>query len=107
MAPEDAANLVEGYVKQSGFEGDSAVKTITGEQVYYGLALDGNNEQELVKVMNTDDCLRHFLVNATHQADLKWFLSQTADHILQPFPVGLSTPVGLVVANPAYGGEKV
>jgi hypothetical protein len=75
--------------------------------VFHGLALDGNNNQSLVEVMNTDDCFRHFLINATNQTQLSSFLSQTADHILQPFPVGLSTPVGPVVANPAFGSDPV
>jgi hypothetical protein len=57
--------------------------------------------------MNTDDCFRLFLVNGTNQTQLSSFLSQAADHILQPFPVGLSTAVGLLVANPAYGGDPV
>lgn len=57
--------------------------------------------------MNTDDCFRHFLLNTTNQDQLSSFLSQTADHVLQPFPVGLSTSVGLLIANPAYGGDPV
>jgi hypothetical protein len=47
------------------------------------------------------------LLNTTNQDQLTSFLSQTADHILQPFPLGLSTPVGLLVANPAFGGDPV
>ena len=55
--------------------------------------------------MNTDDCFRHFFLNTTNQAQLSAFLSQTADHILKPFPVGLATEAGLFVANPAYSGN--
>jgi hypothetical protein len=53
--------------------------------------------------MNTDDCLRLYLLNTTDEEQLTSFLSQTADHILHEFPVGLHTDVGLFVANPAYG----
>ena len=35
------------------------------------------------------------------------FINQTANNLLKPFPVGLSTSVGAVVANPAFGGEAV
>jgi hypothetical protein len=92
-------------VQASGFGGPSGTDNITSDIVFHGLALDGNNNQSLVEVMNTDDCFRLFLTNTTNQTQLSSFLSQTADHILLPFPVGLSTPVGLVVANPAYGED--
>jgi hypothetical protein len=56
--------------------------------------------------MNTDDCFRHFFLNTTDQRQLTAFLSQTADHIIQPFPVGLSTEAGLFVSNPAYADNS-
>ncbi|KIW01176.1 uncharacterized protein PV09_07460 [Verruconis gallopava] len=104
---EDAIDLVQNYTTQSNFSGPSNTGNITTTVNFYGLALDGNNNQSLVKVMNTDDCFRHFLLNTTNQTQLSRFLSSTADHVLQPFPVGLSTPVGLLIANPAYGGDPV
>ena len=57
--------------------------------------------------MNTDDCFRHFLLNTTNQAQLTTFLNQTANNILNPYPLGLLTSVGLLVANPAYGGDPI
>jgi hypothetical protein len=57
--------------------------------------------------MNTDDGFRHFFVNSTNQEQLTAFLDQSAQNILRPFPAGLSTPVGLVVANPAYGDDPM
>jgi hypothetical protein len=85
----------------------TAASNITSDITFHGLALDGNNNQSVVKVMNTDDCFRLFLLNTMNQTQLSSFLSQTADHILQPFPVGLSTPVGVLISNPAYGGDPV
>lgn len=79
---------------------------MTGDITYYGLALDGKLNTPVVPVMNTDDCFRHFLLDTTNQTQLSAYMSQTADHILQPFPVGLSSDVGLFVANPAYSGNK-
>ncbi|KAL1872762.1 hypothetical protein VTK73DRAFT_1368 [Phialemonium thermophilum] len=55
--------------------------------------------------MNTDDCFRLFLLNTTNDAQLAAFLDQTANHILGPFPAGLSTDAGLVVANPVFGDD--
>ncbi|KAF2403554.1 glycogen debranching enzyme [Trichodelitschia bisporula] len=100
-----AIRRVEDYVKQSGFQGPANTDNITGNVSFYGLALEGNNNQAVVQVLNTDDCFRLFLLNTTNQSQLSAFLSQVADHILQPFPIGLSTSVGLLIANPAYGED--
>lgn len=103
----EAVSLVENYVNESSFPGPSHATEIATPVTFYGLALDGNNNQSLVRVMNTDDCFRNFLLNTTNQAQLSAFLNQTAEHILQPYPVGLSSDVGLFVANPAYGGDPI
>lgn len=106
LSQPEAVSLVESYMKhQSVYPGTSHVHAITSNVTFYGLALDGRNDQPVVRVMNTDDCFRHFLLNTTNQMQLSRFLNQTADHILQPFPVGLASDVGLFVANPAYGGD--
>ena len=34
-------------------------------------------------------------------------LDEVADLLLRPFPTGLMTPVGMVVANPAFAGAKI
>ncbi|KAK3117370.1 hypothetical protein LTR53_001360 [Teratosphaeriaceae sp. CCFEE 6253] len=103
----EARALVSSYTTAAGYGFPSHVENITADIMYHGLALEGNNDQALVKVMNTDDCFRHFLVNSTNQTQLTAFVNQTARNILAPFPVGLSNPVGLLVANPAYGGDAV
>ncbi|RYP03266.1 hypothetical protein DL764_005259 [Monosporascus ibericus] len=103
----EARSLVENYVDSNSFPFASQSQDINSNVSFYGLALDGNNNQTLVRVMNTDDCFRLFFLNTTNDRQLSSFLSQTADHILQPYPVGLSTDVGLLVANPAYGGDPV
>jgi hypothetical protein len=107
VSAADAKELVTNYTSAAGYGFPSNADNITSDVLYHGLALDGNNDQALVKVMNTDDCFRHFLLNTTNQTQLTSFVNQTANHILQPFPVGLSNPVGLLVANPAYGGAAV
>ncbi|KAL1600475.1 hypothetical protein SLS60_006861 [Paraconiothyrium brasiliense] len=104
VSRSDAEQLVEQYVSNAALAGPSNADQITGNITFYGLALDTDDKP--VRVMNTDDCFRHFLLNTTNQGQLSAFLDQTADHILQSFPVGLSTDVGLFVANPAYTGNK-
>ncbi|KAK5125309.1 hypothetical protein LTR85_000418 [Meristemomyces frigidus] len=103
----EAQQLVTNYTAAAGYGFPSQADNITSDIVYHGLSLDGNNDQPLIKVMNTDDCFRHFLLNTTIQTQLTAFVNQTANNIRQPFPVGLSTPVGMLVANPAYGGDAV
>jgi hypothetical protein len=104
--PQDKAkSLVQDYVSNVNIAIPNNADKITGDVTYYGLALDGTLNTPVVPVMNTDDCFRHFFLNTTNQTQLTAYISQTADHILQPFPVGLSTDAGLFVANPAYAGD--
>lgn len=100
-------SLVNSYVSESGFAGPSQTSSITSDVTFYGLALEGNNNQDIVRVMNSDDCFRLFLLNTTNQNQLTAFINQTANNINRQFPVGLSTSAGLLVANPAYGGDPV
>ncbi|PVI04049.1 hypothetical protein DM02DRAFT_726131 [Periconia macrospinosa] len=102
----EARDLVNQYVKQAGLAAPSSTEKITGDIVFHGLALNGDNNQPIVRVMNTDDCFRLYFLDPTNQTQLSAFLDQVANNILAPFPVGLSTEVGLFVANPAYGGSQ-
>lgn len=103
----EARDLVGSYVANNSLPFPSHSDAINSTVTFYALALDGNNNQSQVRVMNTDDCFRLFLLNSTDDSQLSSFLSQAAEHVLAPFPVGLRTDVGLVVANPAYGGDPV
>ncbi|KAF2850177.1 hypothetical protein T440DRAFT_479603 [Plenodomus tracheiphilus IPT5] len=103
--PRDTAiSLVSNYANSIAVPPNT--ENLTSEVTYYGLALESTTltSSPIVPVMNTDDCFRHFLLNTTNQTQLSAYLSQTADHILRPFPVGLSSEIGLFVANPAYAG---
>lgn len=103
----EAKSLVKKYTTAVGYGFPSEASSITSDVVYHGLSLNGYDDQSLVKVMNTDDCFRLFLLNTTNQEQLTAFVNQTANNIQAPFPAGLSTPVGVLVANPAYGGAPV
>ncbi|KAF2637156.1 glycogen debranching enzyme [Massarina eburnea CBS 473.64] len=104
----EARDLVNEYKSQSAFPGSAQTDKITGDVTFYGLALNGSvgTDQPIVKVMNTDDCFRLFLLDTTNQTQLSAFLQQNANNILAPFPVGLSSEASLLVSNPAYGGSQ-
>ncbi|KAI0404194.1 hypothetical protein F4802DRAFT_607621 [Xylaria palmicola] len=106
ISADEAQDLVKTYIAESHFTGDVNITELTSPVRFYGLALEAN-DHPIVKVMNTDDCFRLYLLNSTNQAQLSAFLSQAADNILRPFPLGLSTSVGLLVANPAYAQGSV
>jgi hypothetical protein len=85
----------------------SIITDIIKEDItYHGIARGGSiNGGNAVPVMNTDDRFRHFFLETTNQTQLSAFLSQSACNILSPFPIGLSTSIGLIVANPAFSGD--
>ncbi|ETN36530.1 uncharacterized protein HMPREF1541_08808 [Cyphellophora europaea CBS 101466] len=74
----------------------------------YALALDSSyNNLSSIPVLHSDTSFRLFFVNGTNQTQLTTFLNATASDINRPFPAGLSTGVGMVVANPALSGSDV
>ena len=103
-----ARERLETFVNTSTFyNGPSHAEVIDSDVSYHALALEGNNGLDIVPVMNTDACCRIFFLNGTNQARLTNYLNATALSILRPFPAGLMTPVGLVVANPAFSGNEI
>jgi hypothetical protein len=105
-----AASRLESFTNESTFyhgPSQSNYTKSTPNVTFHALALNGYSQLKTVDVMNTDDCFRHFLLNTTNQPQLSSFLNQTALNILRPFPAGLRTSVGLVVANPALSAESV
>ncbi|KAI0200036.1 hypothetical protein F4808DRAFT_430309 [Astrocystis sublimbata] len=106
LSATEAKESVAEYVATSSFPGSVNTTEISSPVRFYGLALEAK-DHPIVKVMNTDDCFRLYLLNSTDQSQMSAFLSQTVDNILRPYPLGLSTSVGLLVANPAYAQGSV
>ncbi|KAH7029256.1 uncharacterized protein B0I36DRAFT_411085 [Microdochium trichocladiopsis] len=100
---DGATELIKSYQGEKYYVGPTSTPDLNSSIAFHGLAIGGGADPNaVVSVMNTDDCFRLFFLNTTNDNQLSDFLQQTSDNILQPFPVGLSTPLGLVVANPAY-----
>lgn len=106
---DQAQELLHNYtsLRSSSYEGPDHAESLDGDVNYYALALDGYTEQAKVEVMNSDASFRLFFVNDTNDDVLTPFINNTAKSVIQPFPAGLMTPVGMIVSNPAYGQNPV
>ncbi|MGB9108556.1 MAG: hypothetical protein WCC39_07695, partial [Telluria sp.] len=91
---------VAAYAAAEGLDGSAAVASIDGPVRYDGVALDAGGKP--VPVMHSDS---GFVLLFGQPAPA--YLDAVAAQVLRPFPAGLRTSVGLVVANPAYGPDAV
>jgi hypothetical protein len=89
-----AQERVRGYAARVGLDATAAVDALTGPVTYRAVSLDTAGVP--VPVMNTDDGFL-LLFNTPPEA----FLTEAAGRILRPFPAGLRTPTGIVVASTA------
>ncbi|KAF9869210.1 hypothetical protein CkaCkLH20_13319 [Colletotrichum karsti] len=101
---EEARKLVDKYICDDGFPFSSHSDNITEDVRLYSVVLEGNHNQRHVRFQH---CLHHFLLSTIEQAQLTAFVSQTADHILAPYPIGLTTDTSLLVASPAVGNDPI
>ncbi|QPC70387.1 hypothetical protein HYE68_001139 [Fusarium pseudograminearum] len=109
---DEATSRLEDYVDANTFyDGPTNAKSLTnysssGRVVDYALAINSTKDQDRIQITHTDTAFRLFLLNSTNDHQLTTFLNATANAILRPFPAGLSTPFGIVVANPALADNK-
>lgn len=109
LSASEAQSRLKEYISLSSFPGPSQISSVNSSSQgvqFHALALEGNNNLSQIQVMNTDDCFRHFLLNTTRQSQLTAFINQTATNIRRTFPAGLMTDIGMLVANPAFGGSS-
>lgn len=110
---ENATSLVKEYTaKNTFYHGPTHADSIAnyssdGVVVDYGLAINSTETPDIIPITHTDTGFRHFLLNSTDDQQLTTFINASANAILRPFPAGLTTAVGAVVANPAFSGNNV
>ncbi|ADO68525.1 hypothetical protein [Stigmatella aurantiaca] len=92
--PATAQERVGSYATRVGLDPAPAVASLTGPITYRAVSLDAAGAP--VPVMNTDDGFL-MLFNQPPEA----FLTEAAGRILRPFPAGLRTGSGIVVASTA------
>jgi hypothetical protein len=99
--PADTARKeVAAYAADQGLDGSAAVASITDAVKYDAVSLDAGGKP--VPVMHSDS---GFVLLFGDPAPA--YLDAVAAQIVRPFPAGLRTSVGLVVANPAYAPDAV
>jgi hypothetical protein len=97
---DTARQQVAAYAAAEGLDGSAALASITGPVRYDGVALDAGGKP--VPVMHSDSGFVLLFGNPAPD-----YLDAVAAQIVRPFPAGLRTDVGLVVANPAYAPDAV
>lgn len=108
----DAVSLIEDYTtKNTFYRGPSNADTVNlyssnGSIVDYGLSIKNDQTPDIVKVTHTDTAFRNVFLNTTNDEQLSKFINASANAILRPFPAGLVTGVGAVVANPALSNDN-
>jgi hypothetical protein len=88
------------YAEEIGVPIEPALESLVDEPVTFpALALDGAGKP--LPILHSDDGFVLVFGEPDREA-----LRDIADRIVRPFPAGLRTPVGIVVANPAYAPAK-
>ena len=91
----DAVRRLRAYAAEVGIPADPAIEALPDSVVFPALTLDAS--QRPIAVMHSDDGFE-LLFGEPSQSELEGI----AQRITMPFPAGLRTPAGVVVANPAY-----
>ena len=98
---KDARAAVATYAKEIGVDAAAALRSLADAQLaFHALSLDEQGRP--IPVLNSDEGFR-LLLDDPDPEDLRRCL----DAILRPFPAGLVTDVGIVVANPALAAPDV
>ncbi|KAL9577382.1 MAG: hypothetical protein Q9203_007485 [Teloschistes exilis] len=110
ISSEEAKQRLRKYKDGGNFRGPSGEDQIGDDLHLQAVALleDGSP----VNIMHTDACFRLLLLphlihssNPTSLSKHLDTLNAVADSILRTFPAGLYTPVGILIANPAYSTD--
>lgn len=96
---EEARRRLTVYGAEQGIDVMDAVASIHEAVSFPALSLDARGEP--IPIEHSDD---GFVMMFT-EPNAAWLVS-AARRIVRPFPAGLRTPVGVVVANPAYATDS-
>ena len=94
-----ARAMIKAYGAEQGFDPADAMAAVDGPVVFPALSLDKAGKP--VPVMHSDDGFV-LLFLSPEPAELE----RIAARVARPFPLGLRTPVGVVIANPAFVADR-
>ena len=100
VTPEDALAMGESYLRSLNVPSHSGGLPPRKDLVFPVISLDSTGKQ--VRVMHSDDSLMMVFGEPSVE-----FLQTVSDRILINFPYGLGTPVGTLIANPAFASADV
>lgn len=95
-----AKQAISTYAAQAGVPADPALRTIAGPVRFRALSLDA--EGKAIPIQNSDE---GFALLFGHPSPTE--LNDTAALFIRPFPAGLRTGAGLLVANPAFASPAL
>lgn len=96
-----ARKMIENYAKALGVSAESARASIGRESVqFHALSLDADGQA--VPVINSDEGFELLFGSPDAAA-----LDQSIAALMRPFPAGLRTDAGIVVANPVFAAPEV
>ncbi|HLU67788.1 MAG TPA: hypothetical protein VKZ63_16000 [Kofleriaceae bacterium] len=94
-----ARKLIESYAAEQGIDPGEALAAVQGPVVFPALSLDRRGRP--LPVMHSDDGFVLLFLDPDPPT-----LERIAGRITQPFPLGLRTPLGVVIANPALVPDR-
>jgi hypothetical protein len=98
---EHARTAVNSYASRIGVPAADALASLGGNSVsYHAISLDAAGKP--VPIVNSDETLA--LLFATPQPAT---LDRDVENVIRPFPLGLLTDVGMVVANPVFAPDSL
>ncbi|WP_437932633.1 hypothetical protein [Sorangium sp. So ce291] len=94
----EARRRAAAYAASLGIDPAPVVASLSGTLSFPAIALDG--EGRPIPVMHSDDSFVLLFTDPSPDA-----LEEIAGRLIRPFPAGLRTPVGILVANPAFAPD--
>jgi hypothetical protein len=88
------------YTKAAGVDGTAALRALPRALKFHALSLDGNGRP--IPILHSDEGFRLLLTNPSATG-----LERCIDAILRPFPAGLMTDAGMLVANPMLAPREL
>jgi hypothetical protein len=101
VSAKDAQARIAAYAREVGVDSAPALTSIGGSAMtFHALSLDADGRA--IPILNSDEGFRLLLTQPAPQE-----LARSIRAIMRPFPAGLMTDAGMLVANPALAGPEL